>query len=102
MCEPRAIEISALRLRESPTYHYNTVPNNTVHRTDTMFIYYMGPRSSVDSPIDTTIMVIYTVVIHVVDRVRWEGGQAPDHVRLGARNRATVPQPRWPGTGQAC
>ena len=84
------------------TYHYNTVPNNTVHRTDTMFIYYMGPRSSVDSPIDTTIMVIYTVVIHVVDRVRWEGGQAPDHVRLGARNRATVPQPRWPGTGQAC
>ncbi len=46
----------------------------------TMVIYYMAPRSSVDSPIDTTIKVVYTVGIDMDHRVRWEGGHGADHV----------------------
>ncbi len=47
------------------TYQYNTVPSNTVHRTGTMFRYYKAQRTSVDSSIDTTIIVIYIVGIHM-------------------------------------
>ncbi len=52
------------------TYQYNTVPSNKVHRTGTMFVYYKAPRNSVDSSIDTTIIVIYIVVIHMGNRVQ--------------------------------
>ncbi len=51
------------------TYQYNTVPSNKVHRTGTMFVYYKAPQNSVDSSIDTTIIVIYIVVIHMGNRV---------------------------------